>query len=381
MLAVVRDTGYVQWDPVNVVAPTHEIAFWSRIGPYRREALERLIWKDRKLFQGWGHAASLLLTEDYPLHYSLMRRYPDCLSNSWGRWRRRARAWIPRHRALRRAILRALAKGPKTVGQFPLHAKTRWRGDAWSSGSDVSEMLFHLWMGGDVMVAGHEGRANLWALTKSFLPKWAQRELRPTDEVERALAERALRALGVASRTEINISFPNGHYRDLTSALEKLLADSVIVPVRVEGQGPRDERYIHRDDLSQLQALAGDRWEPRTTILSPFDNLVCLRGRVQRLFGFEFAHENYVPREKRKYGVYVMPILRGDRFVGRVAPRMDRENRRLIVEGLHAEAGGPEGPEVGRAVAEQLRSLAHFLGADDVVYPAKVPEAWRTGLG
>ena len=380
MLAVVRDTGYIQWDPVNVVAPTHEIAFWSRIGPYRRAVLDRLIWKDRKLFQGWGHAASLLLTEDYPLHYSLMRRYPDCLSNSWGNWRRRARAWLPRHRALRRAILRALETGPKTVSQFPLHAKTRWRGDAWSSGSDVSEMLFHLWMGGEVMVAGHEGRANLWALTKRFLPKWASRELRPADEVERALAERALRALGVASRTEINISFPNGHYRELKTALEQLVADSVIVPVRVEGQGPRDERYIHRDDLPQLETLVGERWEPRTTILSPFDNLVCLRGRVQRLFGFEFAHENYVPREKRKYGVYVMPILRGDRFVGRVAPRMDRENRRLVVEGLHSEAGGHEDTEVGREVAEQLRRLAQFLGADEVVYPAKVPEAWRTEL-
>ena len=380
MLDVVRDTAYIQWDPVNVVAPAHELAFWSRLGDYRRADLERLIWRERKLFQGWGHAASLLLTEDYPLHYSLMRRYPDCLSSSWGNWRRHAKAWLPRHRALRRAILRELGKGPRTVSQFPRHAKTRRRGDAWSSWSDVSAMLFHLWMAGDVMISGHEGRANLWARTDAFLPKWAKRETLPADEVERGLAQRALRALGVASAREINVSFPNGHYLNLKANLAKLLDDSLIVPVRIEGLKSKEARYVHRDDVSRLESLSDDGGEPRTTILSPFDNLICLRARVHELFDFEFSHENYVPREKRKYGVYVMPLLRGDRFVGRIAPRMDREHRRLIVESLHTEGSGPVDPVVAVDVADQIRRLGEFLGADEVVYPKKLPEGWRRGL-
>lgn len=380
ILAAVRDLAYIQWDPVNVVAPAHELTLWSRMGPFRRSHLEELIWKDRQLFQGWGHAASLLPTEDYPIHYSLMRRYPECLSSGWGSWREWARKWLPAHRALRRTVLNELRDGPRTTREFAGHAKTRHSGNGWSSGSDVSAMLFHLWMRGEVMIVGHRGRENLWGLSESFLPDWVERRLLPRADVESQFAQRALRALGVASRREINLSFPNGHYRELERQLTRLERRGLIRRIRIAGVEGRDSRYIHHDDLEELDSVTNGEWEPRVSLLSPFDNLIAVRSRLPALFGFDFAHENYVPREKRKFGVYVMPILGGDRFLGRIAPRMDRERRRLVMEGVFAEPSAPTDRDTGRAVAETIEHLAEFLGADEVEYSKRVPDAWKNAL-
>lgn len=380
ILDVVRDLAFVQWDPVNVVAPAHELTIWSRVGPFARSDLEELLWEDKRLFQGWGHSASILLTEDYPLHYSMMRRYPECLSSSWGQWRDWTRRWLPSHRALRRAVLKELRKGHRTTGEFAEHQKTRRSGDGWSSGSDVSAMLFHLWMGGEVMVVGHEGRQNLWGLSESFLPEWVERKLLPQAEVEAQCAQRALRALGIASRSEINVSFPNGHYLDLTGAIARLEDRGLVRKVRVAGLEERGARYIHREDLDRLDSLTDTEWGERLSLLSPFDNLMTVRSRLPRLFGFDFAHENYVPKEKRKFGVYVMPILQGDRFLGRIAPRVDRERGRLVLEGVYAEKSAPMDRATGRAVGDSIERLAQFLGAQEIEYSKRVPGAWRGAL-
>jgi uncharacterized protein len=380
ILDAIRKMAYVQWDPVSVVAPSHQLVVWSRVGSYHPIDLEDLQWKEKQLFQGWGHAASLVLTEDYPLHYSLMKRYPECLSSGWGKWKRWARVWIPKNRRVRTAILQELRSGPKTVSQFRDHAKTRRTDGAWSSASDVSDMLFHMWMGGEVMIVGHEGRTNVWGLSEEFLPCWVDKKSPPPDEVERRFAERSLRALGVATKSEIHITFPNGHYLDLTGALKRLEAESTIHRVRMEGRPNREVRYIHQDDVESLESLESRAWQPRTSILSPFDNLIAARGRVSQLFGFDYAHENYVPKEKRKFGVYVMPILKGDRFLGRIAPRTDRERHRLVIEGVHAEASATLDRATGEEVAEQIEGLAKFLGCSRVDYPGKVPRGWRGSL-
>src|SRR5256712_1951717 len=117
ILSVIRDLGYVQLDPVNVVAPSHEIALWSRLGMFRLSDLNRLLWDEKKLFEHWSHAASIVLTEDYPLHHSLMRRYPESLSKSWGGWRDRARKWQAGTTLPRQKRLRKLKKGPTAVKQ------------------------------------------------------------------------------------------------------------------------------------------------------------------------------------------------------------------------------------------------------------------------
>ena len=197
---------------------------------------------------------------------------------------------------------------------------------------------------------------------------------------ERRAAERAIRALGYASRKEIQFYFVRGMYRELDRVLEDLLRDSVIHPIEIDGLRGGQGRYIHRDDLGLLDSLGGGGPEPRTSLISPFDSLICLRDRVRELFGFEYSLEMYVPEPKRKFGYYVLPILWGDRFIGRIDPKLDRATSTLRIRAVHAEPGAPTGEEVSASIAFSIEQLAKFLGAERVEYPRRVPSAWKRSL-
>ena len=378
IVSVIRDLGFVQWDPVDVVAPSHLITLWSRVGKFRMSDLDRLLWDDKKLFEHWSHAASIVLTEDYPLFYSLMKRYPESLSKSWGGWKARARKWLAENKGLRKKILNELGKGPLRLSEFEDHARGKRSADGWTSGSDVSTALFHMQMSGDVMVVGHEGRQNIWGLSETFLPSWVARNELPEQEVEREGAERTIRALGTASPSEINRYFLRGRYLDLKKALERLQEESTVHRVHVTGLG--GERYIHDRDVQLLESMNSRVWQPRMSLLAPFDNLLAVREGTSRLFGFDYVHENFLPKNKRKFGTYVLPILWGDRFIGRVDPKMDRENERLVINSIHAEPGAPKDKEVALKIRGTIENLAEFLGAKEVEYTARVPEHWRNSL-
>ena len=139
--------------------------------------------------------------------------------------------------------------------------------------------------------------------------------------------------------------------------------------------------YVHSLDLPLLDALQNGAWQPRTVLLSPFDNLICNRQRSRDLFDFDFTIEIYVPKHKRKYGYYVLPILHGDRLIGRIDPFMDRAAGRLKVNAVYAEPSAPATRVTAKAVAAAIQDLAAFLGATAIDYnPQRVPDAWRRDL-
>jgi len=380
ILSVVRDLTFVQWDRIEVVAPSHVLSLWNRVGDFRLPDLEKLLWDEKKLFIHWANfAAALVLTEDYPLYYSMMKRYPESIGKSWGARKPRTRKFLAEHKKLGRSILNQLKKGPLQLTQFREHVPTK-SADGWTSGSLVSNMLFHLHMGGKVMVAGHQGNRNIWALSDEFLPKSVKREELAEEEVERTAAQRAIRALGTASPPEINYYFPRGRYQNLKKALESLQEDSAIHRVHIAGFQEKGERYIHDLDLRLLESMKDDAWQPRVSLLPPFDDLIFGRGRSNTVFGFDYSHEMFLPLHKRKFGSYVLPILWGERLIGRVDPRMDRNNEKLLINSIHAERGAPRDKEVSSKIGETIEQLAEFLGAKEVVYTPRVPTAWRNSL-
>ena len=380
LLAIVRDLAFVQWDPISVVAPSHVISLWSRVGGVRPSDLDRLLWDEKSLFLCWTPIASIVPTEDYPLHYSLLWWYPVSLSNSGGAQRERARRFLAEHKELRRTILRELKDGPLLLNQFKAYHRAGRSPDRWTSGNEVSLMLSHLQMSGDVMVVGHEGNQNQWGVSQAFLPSWAERKELPEQEVELMAAQRAIRALGTASPSEIHYYFVRGRYLNLRQALKRLLDTSLIHRVHVAGLGGRDERYVHDEDVPILESMDADAWQPRMSLLAPFDNLICGRDRTNRLFGFDYVHEQFLPKSRRKFGSYVLPILCGDRFIGRVDPQMDRINERLLINSVHAERGVRRDQELSSEIAETIERFGEFLGAKEVVYSARVPTAWRSSL-
>jgi uncharacterized protein YcaQ len=380
ILAVVRDLTFVQWDPIEVVAPSHLLALWNRIGNFQPSDLDRLLWDEKKLFEHWANRVALIvLTEDYPLYYSMMKRYPESLSKSWGAQKAEARKFLAKHRALAKSITKQLKKGPLQLTQFQEYRRTKRSADGWGSGSEVSEMLFHLELGGEVMIVGHERNRNIWGLPEEFLPSWVERKELAEEEVQRVAAQRAIRALGTASPPEINYYFPRGRYQNLKRALESLQEDSVIHRVRVAEYQGREERYIHDMDIRLLESVRGDDWQPRVSLLPPFDNLICGRSRTNRVFGFDYSHEMFLPENKRKFGYYLLPILWGDRLIGRVDPLTERSKDRLLINSVHAE---PKAPcdEVAPKIADAIQRLAEFLGAKEVAYSSRVPAAWRSSL-
>jgi len=346
MRRVLRRLRVLQIDPVNVVARSHLLVLWSRLGEFNRGDLDTLLWRERWLFEYWAHAASIVLTEDYPVHRALMRAYQVTVRTP------QKRDWLAANEDFRRYVLDRLRdSGPLAIDAFEDRAAVSWISTGWTNGRNVERMLDILWKQGVVTVAGRDGLRRLWGLA-GFPPA----EDLPQPEVVARAAEHSLRALGVARTRDVERHFTIGRYPGLD--LERT---SWARPVRVKGGNER--WWVHRDAFGLLD----QEWRPRTTLLSPFDNLICDQDRTERLWGFAYRNEMYVPKHKRRFGCYVMPVLAGERLVGRVVPRMDRRRGELVVEGVFAEDGCAALME-DRSVAAAIESLASFAGAGSVSY-------------
>lgn len=380
LVETVRNLPYVQWDPVQVVAPSHVLSLWARVGSFRLTDLDRLLWSERRLLQHWIPFASLVAAEDYPLYSSLMRRYPESLSDSWGAQRARARAFLAKNVPLRRRVLADLQQGPLQLSQFRDHGRSKRNAGDWAPSSAVSEMLWHLLMSGQAMVVGHDGNQNLWGLPSAFLPSWVDQDGLSEEEADLEAAQRALRGLGVATAREIHTYFIRGCYRNIRSTLETLVTDSRIHRVTIEGLPGRDEHFVHADDAAGLDDRTGDNFSPRVAVLPPFDNLVYSPVRGQRLFNFDYVREQFLPKAKRRFGLWVLPLLRGEQFIGRLDARLDKGKRQLVVHALFAEKDAPSTRSVALEIREELDRLAKFLGADSLVLPSNVPSGWKGGL-
>jgi uncharacterized protein len=373
ILETVRDLRCLQLDPTSAVARSHLLVLWSRLGAYDPSDVDRLLWKERRLFQYWAHAASLVLTEDLPLHRLFMRKF----ATGGSAFAQRVRGWMAANDAFRRALLAELEeRGPLRVRDFKVRAPVPWESTGWTAGRDVDRMLQFLFFRGDVLVAGRAGNEKLWDLAERVLSPDAPEEDLGEGEVVRRAAQLSLRALGVATRTEITRHFTRSRYPGLAGVLAQLKDEGRVVPVEVEGLP--GERFVHADDLLLLDRIEAGDWDGRTTLLSPFDNLICDRDRTESLFGFRFRLEIYVPKAKREFGFFVMPVLDGDRLVGRVDPAFDRRSRTLTINALHWEPDARRTKALERRVRRAIEELGRFLSASEIVF-ASGPRRARAG--
>lgn len=374
MLNVVRDIGCLQIDPISAVARSHLLVMASRMGPYPVAELDALIYEDKQLFEYWAHCASFVLTEDYPLFSPLMRRYPE---------RERTQEWLAQNDKLRRYVLGRLRRnGPllsRELEEDGIHP-AQWVSTGWTSGRNISRMLDALWLGGRIMVAGRDGLQKRWDLAERVLPEWTPRGRLSERERERQAVLKAVRGLGAGTPQHIKFHFTRGDYPNLKQTLADLRAEGRLTPVRVldDGAAWPGEWLADSADLPLIERLEAGEWSPRTTLLSPFDNLICDRARTELMWDFFFRIEIYTPAAKRRWGYYVLPILHGDRIIGRIDPAFDREHGRLEINAVFAEAGAPAaGPEVRQAIER----LARFLEAGEIRYnKQRLPARWKRGL-
>ena len=375
IMEVINRLGCLQLDPINVVARSHLLVLWSRLGNYDPALLDTLLWQEHRLFEYWAHAASIVVTEDYPIHQMRMRNYAKDNSP----WSQRITDWMEQNNTLQTTILDDLReRGPLRSRDFEDTSVAEWESSGWTHGRNVSRMLDFLWMQGQILVGRRKGIEKWWNLAERCLPTWVSYEPLPDREVVSRAAQKSLRALGVATERHINEHYTQGRYPGLSDVLAELESAGQIVQVRIQGENGElpGKWFIHAELLSMLEGLTA-AWEPRTTLLSPFDNLICNRKRTQLLFDFSYQSEIYTPKDKRRFGYYVMPILHGDRLIGRIDPTLNRTQRTLVINAVHVEPNVLITGEMGQAVANAIQELARFLGATEITCSQQVPQDWK----
>jgi uncharacterized protein YcaQ len=280
VLATVRRLGFLQLDPIATVAPAQHMVLWSRLGDHDPLELDRLLWDERSLVE---FDAFVYPVESLPLLQARMRRNRRATANARDRWRRE---FLRENAAFRRYVLRELERcGPLLSRELEDRSSHDRDAHRWYGNRYVGRMLQTLHVLGEVAVVGRRGRQRLWDLAERWYPAT---ETVPLRDAERQFAEQRFRALGVRLERGEWVAHPDA------------------------GAEPVDDRAV---------------------LLSPFDRLVHDRNRAEALFDFHYRLEMYVPPAQREYGYYVLPLLVGDRLVGRAEPRFDRRTGTLELLG------------------------------------------------
>ena len=360
---MVRRLGVVQMDSVNVLVRSHYLPIFSRRGSYKSALLERAAYDDRLLFEYWGHEASLLPMESYPL----FRWRMDDARNGVGTWGRLKR-YATSHRDLVKAALDQIReRGPLGASELTDAGKSKGSWWGWSQGKEILEWLF--WIG-DVTTARRRNFERLYDLPERVLPDAVRGTPQPAREhAQRELTMIGARAMGIATARDLRDYF-RLPAKDAAARLAELVEEGKLVPVSVEGW--KQQGYLHHEAKIPRASKVADV----AALLSPFDSLIWERQRTERLFDFHFRLEIYTPSHKRLHGYYVLPLLVGDRIVGRVDLKSERQSGVLQVKGGSVEPGiAPL--RVVEPLAKQLSELSAWLGLEGYTVTSRKGELMR----
>ncbi|MFC7241789.1 DNA glycosylase AlkZ-like family protein [Catellatospora aurea] len=335
LLDVVRQLTLLQADQTAAVAPNADLVLWSRLGSaYRPADLEAAVGNQSLLeVQGMIRPA-----EDLALYRADMADWPG--RGELPDWQEYRRDWVEANRGCRLDILRRLrSDGPLPARELPDSCELRWPSSGWSNDRNVLKMLELMEARGEVAVAGRDGRERLWDLAERIFP---DDHVVPAAEAALIRSQRRLRSLGVARA------------RGAQQAAEPVDVADAGEPAVVEGLRGR-----WRVDPAQVEALERP-FAGRAVLLSPLDRLVFDRKRMAELFEFEYQLEMYKPAAKRRWGYWAMPILYGDRLVGKLDATADRRAGVLRVDAVHRDV--PFTKAMTAAVDREIAELAAWLG-------------------
>lgn len=321
----------VNIDPTAAVAPSADHILWSRIGwPYRSADLVAAVEQDRAVFEWAGFYRPMF---DLPLYRPIMQAWPPY---------QRHREWLEVNDRFRRDVLAQLrAEGPLRTGQIPDTSQVGWASSGWTNNRNVAQMLDFLVLRGEAAISAREGSERVWDIAERVYPADAA-EL-SADTAAQMRAERRLGCLGLARS------------KGLKQPVEPVDVGTVGEEATVEGTAG-----TWRVDPTLLEPAPS--FAPRTALLSPFDRLVFDRVRAQELFGFEYVVEMYKPASRRRWGYFALPILHGDRLVGKLDAAADRRAGVFRVAAIHEDE--PFTTEVSDAVHAEIRELAAWLGLE-----------------
>jgi uncharacterized protein len=364
VLDVVDRLGSLQFDPLEVPgARNHDLVLHARIADYERGWAERWLYgDDRRLIELYNKSLNILPMRELP-HYRV----------SWQRAATSVDGGILTEQAeVAKAILKRLrADGPLSTAAFSEHGHAV---DWWWAPTRASRAVMEaLFVTGRIGIARREGNRRYYDLIERLVPREL---LRQRESEEDGMTHRLLsryRAVGLTTPigTQTEVMYSAGTTAERTRRTARLVDEGRLVPVDVEGL--KYTRYVVAEDASLLEVTASATTSepPTASFLAPLDPLVWDRRMLRELWGFDYLWEVYVPESKRRWGYYVLPILFGDRFVGRIEPRLDRATGTLRVLGIWFEAGvdPSTAPGFAGALADAVEAYRRFVGATRVTWP------------
>lgn len=364
VLAAIQRMRALQIDTIHVVARSPYLVLFSRVGAYPPQWLDELLAEGR-LFEYWSHEACFLPIEDYPLY-----RHRMDAPHGMG-WKYRTE-WVARHgHELEKVLQHIREHGAVRSADFE---RRDGKGGGWWEWKPEKRALESLFTAGQVMVARRQNFQRVYDVRDRVHPAW-DRDVPSADEAERRLALLAVRALGVAIAPWVADYFRMDRRRTPQLVRELALAGELI---EVSIAGFEQPAFVHPEHAdAAARAAAGGLASSRTVFLSPFDPVVWDRQRARALFDFDYALECYTPAPKRRWGYFVLPLLRRGRLIGRMDAKAHRAQGQLEVKSFYLEEGVRPGAALGADVGAALRELASWHDAPDVRLARTLPVALR----
>jgi uncharacterized protein len=389
---LVTDVGGIQMDSINVIDRAHYLTVWSRFGPYDRRVLDDLVYKRRLLFEYWAHAACLVPAAHFVWWRRAMLDY-SMRSKGWGRWLQKNRGLVAKVEA---AIVTG---GPLGTADFERDGKRAEAG--WWNWKPTTHALDYLWMSGRALIHSRVHFHKRFDLAQRVMSDALAADPPSAGDFWRWHLAQSLHAMGAATSTDLRmyLTYPRTDVRERRRVLAEMVASGEVVEIAVENpQGSARTAapwYALARDVPALSKAASRAMPSQgTTALAPFDSFLWHRERTRRLFGLDYKIEVYTPGHKRVHGYYVLPILCDGQLIGRLDAKTHRDARVLEAKRVHFEpwfsrGSAPPAAAWGRidvdaglaGVAEVLRSLAEFVGADRVKLGTVSPTRLARPLG
>lgn len=373
---IVTLLGGLQIDTLQRVQRSHYLTVWSRLGRFDPHDLDRLAYgeEERRLFEYWLHGVSLIPLTEYRHRIPMMRWFRD--EGGWNR------SWLTKKKnrdLVRDVRARVAREGPLRAVDFKHDSRHRGAWWDWKPAKRALEVLYNR---GELMISNRVNFQRVYDLRERVLPEWVDLEEPSWEETARYILARAARSLGICFPTQIADYTYDLKRNEARPFLEALIGEGILQEVRARiGDGEVQTLVVHRDNLPLLERAAeGDLQAVRTTFLNPFDPLFYPRGRDMQFWEFEQVLEAYKPARDRRWGYYCMPILNGDRLVGRFDPKLDRKTGVLRLEALYLEDGVAPEDRLVADVADAMRDFMAFHGAHELQIAHKQPSVFSRKL-
>ncbi len=372
VLRVVDRLGSLQFDPLEVPgARNHDLVLHNRVAGYQREWCDQWLYgKDRRLIELYNKSLNILPVAELPYYRA-----------AWSHAASRYEDLLAEHATLANRIRDHIREsGPVSTAAFrdvEDRIQWWWDSDAASTGTKAAKaMMETMFVAGELGISRREGSRRFYDLTERLVPAGLLETHAPEAEQARhrlLSRHRGVGLMGVGGAGELVMGTGKAPERARITAT--LIEDGTLIPVAVEGF--REVRHVLAEEMPILEgtAAAAPTATPSVSFVAPLDQLMWDRRLVKGLFGFDYIWEVYVPAPKRRHGYYVLPLLFGDRLVGRIEPRFERATRTLRIAGIWFEDGfGPmEEPAFIPALATALEAYRHFVGAKTVTWPRTRP--------